>query len=98
MVVSAYNRLVELRKPVQERVLQIDVQLKRRYDLIPNLVETGQGYLKHERPDAGGGDRGAQPGQHRCGSARPPLRVSPRQRDLAGRRPRWAARWAACSR
>jgi LemA protein len=36
-------------EPVQKRLFQIDVQLKRRYDLIPNLVETAKGYLKHER-------------------------------------------------
>ena len=49
MVVSAYNRLVELRNRFKNAFSQIDVQLKRRYDLIPNLVETAKGYLKHER-------------------------------------------------
>jgi len=49
MVVSAYNRLVELRNRYKNAFSQIDVQLKRRYDLIPNLVETAKGYLKHER-------------------------------------------------
>ena len=44
-----YNRLVQLRNRFKNAFAQIDVQLKRRYDLIPNLVETAKGYLKHER-------------------------------------------------
>jgi LemA protein len=44
-----YNRLVTLRNRFKNAFAQIDVQLKRRYDLIPNLVETAKGYLKHER-------------------------------------------------
>jgi LemA protein len=48
-VVSAYNRLVALRNRFKNAFAQIDVQLKRRYDLIPNLVETARGYMKHER-------------------------------------------------
>ena len=47
--VSAYNRLVALRNRFENAFAQIDVQLKRRYDLIPNLVETVKGYLTHER-------------------------------------------------
>lgn len=47
--VAAYNRLVSLRNRFKNAFAQIDVQLKRRYDLIPNLVETAKGYLKHER-------------------------------------------------
>lgn len=46
---SAYNGLVVLRNRYKNSYAQIDVQLKRRYDLIPNLVETAKGYLKHER-------------------------------------------------
>ena len=45
----AYNRLVALRNRFKNAFSQIDVQLKRRYDLIPNLVETAKAYLKHER-------------------------------------------------
>src|SRR5712671_3856653 len=48
-VVSGYNRLVALRNRFKNAFAQIDVQLKRRYDLIPNLVETAKGYIKHER-------------------------------------------------
>jgi LemA protein len=47
--VSIYNKLVGLRNRFKNAYAQIDVQLKRRYDLIPNLVETAKGYLKHER-------------------------------------------------
>ena len=46
---SAYNRLVALRNRFKAAFSQIDVQLKRRYDLIPNLIETAKGYLNHER-------------------------------------------------
>jgi LemA protein len=48
-VIGAYNALVTLRNRYKNAYSQIDVQLKRRYDLIPNLVETAKGYLKHER-------------------------------------------------
>ncbi len=47
--VGAYNNLVNLRNQFKNALAQIDVQLKRRYDLIPNLVETAKGYMKHER-------------------------------------------------
>jgi LemA protein len=47
--IGGYNRLVGLRNRFKNAWAQIDVQLKRRYDLIPNLVETTKGYLKHER-------------------------------------------------
>jgi len=47
--VGIYNGLVALRNRYKNSFSQIDVQLKRRYDLIPNLVETAKGYLKHER-------------------------------------------------
>lgn len=48
-VVSIYNKLVALKNRFRNAFAQIEVQLKRRYDLIPNLVETARGYLKHER-------------------------------------------------
>lgn len=48
-VVSIYNRLISLRNRYKNSFAQIEVQLKRRYDLIPNLVETAKGYLAHER-------------------------------------------------
>ena len=47
--IATYNGLVRLRNQVKNAWAQIDVQLKRRYDLIPNLVETVRGYMKHER-------------------------------------------------
>jgi LemA protein len=47
--ISIYNKLVVLRNRFQNAYSQIDVQLKRRYDLIPNLVETAKGYMAHER-------------------------------------------------
>jgi LemA protein len=47
-VAGIYNRLVSLRNRFKNAFAQIDVQLKRRYDLIPNLVEVAKGYLKHE--------------------------------------------------
>lgn len=47
--IGAYNRLITLRNRFKNAYAQIDVQLKRRYDLIPNLVETAKGYLAHER-------------------------------------------------
>ena len=47
--IAIYNRLVALRNRFKNAFSQIDVQLKRRYDLIPNLVETAKAYMKHER-------------------------------------------------
>lgn len=49
IVAGMYNKLVTLRNRYKNAFAQIDVQLKRRYDLIPNLVETAKGYMKHER-------------------------------------------------
>jgi LemA protein len=49
IVAGYYNRLVALRNRYKNAFAQIEVQLKRRYDLIPNLVETAKGYMKHER-------------------------------------------------
>ena len=48
-IISMYNSLIQLRNRVKNAWSQIDVQLKRRHDLIPNLIETVRGYMKHER-------------------------------------------------
>jgi len=48
-IAGIYNTLVSLRNRFKNAFAQIDVQLKRRYDLIPNLVEVAKGYMKHER-------------------------------------------------
>lgn len=48
-VIATYNKLVALRNRFKNAYAQIDVQLKRRYDLIPNLVEVAKSYMKHER-------------------------------------------------
>ena len=48
-VISVYNSLVNLKNKVEDQMSQIDVELKRRFDLIPNLIETVKGYTKHEK-------------------------------------------------
>jgi LemA protein len=49
LVIGIYNALVRLKNQVENAWSQIDVQLKRRHDLIPNLIETAKGYMQHER-------------------------------------------------
>ncbi len=50
--IAAYNGFVKLRNSIEEAFSTMDVYLKKRYDLIPNLVRNGQGYATHEKGDA----------------------------------------------
>ncbi len=59
--VAVYNRLVTLRNRIANAYGQIDVQLKRRYDLVPNLVEVARGYLQHEAATLRVAGRGTPP-------------------------------------
>ncbi len=77
-VVGAYNRLVSLRNKFKNAFAQIDVQLKRRYDLIPNLVETAKGYMKHERETL----------EAVISAATPPSRPTRRRRPIPAARAR----------
>lgn len=54
MIAGSYNSLVSLRNRVKNAWSQVDVQLKRRHDLIPNLIETAKGYMAHEKAILGG--------------------------------------------
>ena len=65
--IAIYNKLVTLKNRYENGFAQIEVQLKRRYDLIPNLVETAKGYMSHERDTLD---------DQRCRRRRRPLRPS----------------------
>jgi LemA protein len=73
LCVAVFNRLVTLRNRYQNAFAQIDVQLQRRYDLIPNLVEVAKGYLAHERETLAAviAARGAAVDQLRAAAAAP---------------------------
>ena len=95
--VGAYNRLIGLRNQFKNAFAQIDVQLKRRYDLIPNLVETAKTYMKHERETLEAviqARNGAVTANARC--SRPRQRRGDAgpggRRRRAGRRPRTPVR------
>jgi LemA protein len=67
--IGLYNGLVSMRQRAKQAFADIDVQLKQRHDLIPNLVETVKGYAAHEKRHAGCGDQGAQFGDVGAGPA-----------------------------
>ena len=75
VLVVMYNGLVKLRNKVENAWAQIDVQLKRRYDLIPNLVETVKGYATHERETL---ERSSRPATRPCRPAARRSRPRPR--------------------
>ena len=87
-VIATYNGLISSRNRVENSWSQIDVQLKRRLDLIPNLVETVKGYAAHERQTLDAVVQRPQPGHRRPG---PPAR-RPRPTTCS------PARCASCSR
>ena len=97
--VGIYNGLVGARNNYKNAFAQIDVQLTRRYDLIPNLVETAKGYMKHERETL---EAVIQARNSACPASPPPRRNPGRsRRDAAARRRRERARRrrsAGCSR
>ena len=64
VIIGIYNKLVALRQRYKNAFAQIDVQLKRRYDLIHNLVETVKGYMKHEKETSGTDSQSAIPCLH----------------------------------
>ena len=70
VVVGMYNKLVSLRNRAENAWAQVDVQLRKRYDLIPNLVEAVKGYAAHERAGVRGGDGGAHAGAAGAGRRR----------------------------
>lgn len=78
--IGVYNRLVTLRNRVDNTWAQIDVQLKRRYDLIPNLVETVKGYAKHERETF----ENVTKARSACMSATSPAQVAQAENMLTG--------------
>src|SRR6201984_3166335 len=77
---GAYNRLVALRQRVDQAFADIDVQLKQRHDLIPNLVETVKGYVSHERGTLADGIKPRNPAI----SAQGPAQVSAAENQLSG--------------
>ena len=81
-VIAMYNRLVRLRNRAENAWSQVDVQLRRRYDLIPNLVETVKGYASHERATFEEVTKARmQPSRRRESRTRPRLRTCSRPRS-----------------
>ena len=67
-LMMTYNGLVSLRQRTRQAFSDIDVQLKQRHDLVPNLVETVKGYASHEQRHAGSRRPGPQRGRQRAGA------------------------------
>ena len=86
-MIGGYNGLVRARNAFKNAFAQIDVQLQRRFDLIPNLVETAKAYMAHERDTleavTAGAGRGDRRAERRAGQPRRPGRDA-----AAGARPR----------
>ena len=81
-MIGTFNKLVTLKNRYQNGFAQIEVQLKRRYDLIPNMVEVAKGYMKHERETPRGGDSGS--GTWRPAACRKPPRIRAMQHAIQG--------------
>ncbi len=96
--VGIYNRLVTSRNTFKNAFAQIDVQLTRRNDLIPNLVETAKGYLQHERAtlEAVISARNTAVAGLKAAAANPGKRGGPGAAVRRGGR-LWAAPWESCS-
>jgi len=82
-LILTYNRLVTLRQRVNEAFSDIDVQLKRRHDLIPNLIETVKGYAAHERAQAENVLTGALRSLFAVAEAYPQLQAVQEFKDLS---------------
>ncbi len=79
-VISAYNKMIKLKNNVEEAYSTMDVHMKKRYDLIPNYVETVKGYAKHEEKTL----EGVMQARYSCMSANDPAEKAKRENMLTG--------------
>ena len=96
--VGLYNGLVTARNAFKNAFAQIDVQLKRRYDLIPNLVEIAKGYIKHERETLEAVVAARNPALRGSRPRRRTRAIRRRSSSCRARRTRSPARSGGCSR